>query len=150
MTVSYIESIEEFNYVVIKTDYTARIAEEGRFKKEFNKLLDKYTYSCDEDTYDKAVELLFVVDTLWGKGEYKLGANVLEVDTMIDHVKVAGLYESGIACFRCNQNSIFSLVNVIFKGIYCRIFEVERAILFVNPTNSSVNIKYVKFDTESG
>lgn len=148
----YTRITEDFRYVVIKTDYTCKLVEPGRARVDFNKSLRMYTYIEDnDDNIDDYIELMFVYDEQWGKGIYKTGSNKEEVDRVIKYAKKTGVYENGIACFKCgNTRMYYALIGTIFKNTYCKVFNVSESCMFNNANDSSVNIKYVRFGTESG
>lgn len=105
----------------------------------------------NEDDQDrKPIELLFVYDTFHGEGEYEIGSDSAEVNTLIRCVRDAGLYKPGIACFRCNELLLHTLVSAVMKSFYCHVFDVSHSSLFISLDDQLYNIKYVRFDTESG
>ena len=131
------------NYFVLHTGYTQRLVDNEELKEWLA------TVNEDEDVDENTVELLFINDKVWGEGLTKIGKDVGEVDRLIEILKAAGKFKSGIACFRGYTEDCYSLGHEISLGDiqYCRIFNLVDTTL-IKCGKDSIIIHY--YDSESG
>ena len=106
------------------------------------------------------LELLFVVDKLWGEGlnSKKMSSEGLFIEKQCDEtnqlIKITrdiGLFQDGIACFRCNNKEYFLFLDeLIRRSLYCNVFCAVCTDYYVNDDPADPTILYVGYDAESG
>jgi hypothetical protein len=141
----YRKLTNKHKYVVIDTGYTARITK-GVLKEKFF----ENVYGCLDDDDKKNIELLFIYDKLYGEGFYRFGSDNDEVNRLIECTKMLSIYNSGIACFKCDELFYKNLDRAINNNIYCTINGVINTEIYFSDQDDEPTIKYVLFDTLCG
>jgi hypothetical protein len=174
----------EFKYVIVNTGYTSRISKHRKKPNHFmDELIDYVSPICDDDESEENnhddneseeddhknddssnkksnLELLFVVDKLWGEGlnSEKMSSEGLfiekqcdETNQLIKMTRDIGLFQDGIACFRCNNKEYFIFLDeLIRRSLYCNVFCAVCTDYYVSDDPLEPSLLYVEYDTESG
>ena len=121
-------SVSQFKYLVVNSGYT------GRLTKKVDKLNKKivedvYCNIVDYDQSWRETSVLYITDTLHGKGTYKYG-NAADINIIKNHVKIAipnrKERSGGVIAFRCEYISdALRIVKVLKDMRYCACLEVE-------------------------
>jgi len=83
-------------------------------------------------------------------GFYREGKNKEEVDKLVNITKELELYQSGIACFKCNQEYFKYISKAIDSNTYCVAFGIDKSCLYKSNKESDPAILYVEWDSETG
>jgi len=131
-------------YVVINTGYTQKLLN----KKTYKKFTSSWDYIVGDKHND--MELLIV----YGDDSSKptiVNDNGIDMDKFINNLKKMGIFQNGIAVFKCSyENSHYLYDSLESDGRYCLIFEEIDRKYFKNNFNENDSILYVEYDSEHG
>jgi len=142
--------LDDYKYVIVNTSYTSRIAStysNNGYGSCHEKFMKTWKELIDDIECVLTGELLFAYDN---NILFKEGIDLDEVNSLVNIVTELGLYESGIACFRCDDLEFRYLNETILSSIYCRCFDQNYINIYRPSDERDPVIKYVSYDTESG
>ena len=140
--------ISEFQYVVISTGYTSRLAVGKRHDKLLKKMTDIFELedADRDDVQDSEKRLIYIEDTIWGGGLTSFQ------DEESDKVRsLLGEDKDGVICFRASGlNRVMELVEALTDISYCGCMGFGSLTSMKLISNEQIKVLYMDFDCESG
>lgn len=128
---------ENFRYLVVHTGYTSRLVKHA---KEIDEQVYRLFIPGWETKY-----LLYIRDTIWGRGYYDFSDDKVLLDKLKDRLK--DYDKCGAIVFRCDSLMRgMGICSILMKYNYCGCFSFEN----MCEVTSLGDILLLKFDCESG
>ena len=129
--------IESFKYLVVETGYTSRLL------KEFDQFKEQVQVQLDEEEDQDCI--LYIHDSIWGSGLYKISPNNEEIEKV---QKAVASERRAVVVFRCEDfGRAMCLVDVLIEQQYCACFDFT-SLCGMELINGEILV--MKFDCESG
>lgn len=133
-----------FKYLVINTGYTGRLVQHI---DDIKQKMQNRCYTCDDSKRCTcANKLLFIEDTLWGKGLTKVGATDEEIAYIRETlIKADG---TGIIAFRSGSlTDALGIAQILMEYDYCACFGLNT---LCKIRVAKGDVLFLHFDCESG